>query len=113
MTGSVKIRDYQFGTDGIWKYRKYEDGTYHAWYEGKINLGAGTAFGGGYFHQSYAALPPPSFSTSVTALNGAPNGAVLFAYIGHAADYSTYWYNGTNAALNSVSVRLDMYGEWA
>ena len=91
MTGSVKIRDYQFGADGIWKYRKYEDGTYHAWYEGNINLGAGTAFGGGYFHQSSAALPPPSFSSSVTALVGAPNSAVLCAYIGHATDYSSYW----------------------
>ena len=112
MTGSVKIRDYQNGTDGIWKYRKYEDGTYHAWYEGNINLGAGTAFAGGYFHQSSAALPPPSFSSSVTALVGAPNSAVLCAYIGHATDYSSYWLNGTSAAVNNVSVRLDMYGTW-
>lgn len=111
-TGDVTVGTYTSGTDGIWTYRKYSDGTYHAWYEGEVNLLAGTAFAGGYFHQSSAALTPPSFSTAVTSLSGSPNGAMLMAYVGHAADYSTYWFNGLAAASNNLSVRLDMNGTW-
>lgn len=106
------MRAYQSGTDGIWKYRKYEDGTYHAWYEGSINLLTGTAWIGGYFHQSSSALQPPSFSTSVTALHGAANGSTLAIYCGNAADNSTYWLNGMSGTYNGLPVRLDMYGTW-
>lgn len=106
------IGTFTSGTDGIWTYRKYSDGTYHAWYEGAVNLLAGTAFAGGYFHQSGSALTPPSFSTAVTSLSGAPNGAMLMAYVGHAADFSTYWFNGAAAAANNYPARLDMYGTW-
>ena len=111
-TGNVVVTTLESGTDGIWSYIKYGDGTYHAWYEGSINLLAGTAFAGGYFHQSSAALTPPSFSTAVTSLSGFPNGAMLMAYVGHAADYSTYWLNGVATAANGQPVRLDMYGTW-
>lgn len=111
-TGAVLVHSYSYGTDGIWKYRRYYDRTYHAWFEGAVNLLAGTAFAGGYFHQTSAALTPPSFSTSVTSLSGSPNGAMLMAYVGHAQDFSTYWLNGAAAASNNYPVRLDMYGTW-
>lgn len=102
----------EYGTDGLWKYRKYDDGTYHAWYEGNINLNTGTAYAGGYSHQSTAALTPPSFSAAVTSMIGGANSGVIMAYLGHAADFSTYWLNGVAAAVNSVAVRLDMFGTW-
>lgn len=102
----------QYGTDGIWTYHKYDDGTYHAWYEGNINMGAGSAFMGGYFHQSSSGVTPPSFSTAVTSLVGAANGALLYAYVGHATDYSTYWANSASSSATNIPVRLDMYGTW-
>lgn len=111
-SGAVTVGTYESGTDGIWSYKKYSDGTYHAWYEGAVNLLAGTAFAGGYFHQSSAALTPPAFSTAVTSLTGAPNGALLMAYVGHANDFSTYWYNSVATASSNQPVRLDMYGAW-
>lgn len=100
------------GTSGIWTYRKWNGGRYEAWYEGGINLGAGTALGGGYFHTSSSALSPPTFSVSVASMKGAINGANLYAYMGHSTDYKTYWWNGASGALNNVAVRLEMYGRW-
>ena len=107
-----KSMTYESGTDGIWKYRKYEDGTYHAWYEGTINMLAGSAMGGGYFHAASSGAIPPSFSTSVTSVTGACNGQTLFAYLGHTSDNQTYWWNGAASAVNGIAVRLDMYGTW-
>ena len=100
------------GTDGIWTYKKWNSGDYHAWYEGTINLGAGSAMGGGYFHTSSSTLTPPSFSQSVSSLVGGNNGALLYTYVGHSAEYETYWWNGVSSAANGVPVRLDMYGKW-
>lgn len=113
---SVKysVGDYiiDSGTYDIWTYVKYFSGTYHAWYEGNINLGTGTAMGGGYFHTASSVLYQPGFSTSVTSLVGASNSGQLFLYAGHNASFQTYWWNGSSAAANSVPVRLDMYGRW-
>lgn len=101
------------GTDGIWTYRKWNNGSYEAWYEGNMNIGTGSAMGGGYFHTSSSALTPPTFSTSVTSMTGACNGQVLLAYVGHdITTYQTYWWNGASTAANNVAVRLDMYGTW-
>lgn len=100
------------GTDGIWTYKKWNSGDYHAWYEGSVNLGAGSAMGGGYFHTSSSALTPPSFSQSVSSLVGGNNGELLYAYVGHSAEYETYWWNGVSNAATGVPVRLDMYGKW-
>ena len=110
MTPNVYITES--GTNGIWKYHKYSDGTYHAWYVGSINLGAGTAWVGGYFHRSTSALNPPSFSESVTSFYGVVNSGVLAIYCGYATDYSTYWLTGSAPASNDLRVRLDMYGTW-
>lgn len=103
---------YASGTDGIWTYRKYGDHTYHAWYVGNINVNAGTALGGGYFHSSTSALTPPSFSSSVTSMSGSANGGNLYAYMGHASDFVSYWWNGVSASATTIPVRLDMYGTW-
>lgn len=111
---NVELTDFvcEQGTDGIWTYRKWNNGDYDAWYEGSINVGTGTAMGGGYFHTSTSALTPPTFSQSVTSLAGASTGALLFAYVGHSATYQTYWWNGSSGAINNISVRLDMHGKW-
>ena len=111
---SSSVDDYvvDVGTNGIWTYRKWASGRYEAWYEGGINLGTGSAMGGGYFHTSSSALTPPTFSTSVTSLTGATNGALLYAYVGHSASYQTYWWNGASASANNIPVRLDMHGTW-
>ena len=100
------------GTDGIWNYTKWADGTYEAVYVGVVNMLAGTAMAGGYFHQTSSTLAPPSFSRSVLSVHGASNGANLYAYVGHANDFSTYWWNNAAAALNNVPVRIMMYGTW-
>lgn len=110
MTPNVYITES--GTDGIWKYHKYSDGTYHAWYVGTINLGAGTAWAGGYFHQATSALTPPSFSTSVASFEGKANAGVLAIYCGYGNGYASYWFNGIASASNGLVVRLDMYGTW-
>lgn len=105
---------YTSGTDGIWKYHKFDDGTYHAWYEGGINLQAGAAWGtsGLYYHLAASVLNPPSFSTSVTSVTGSQTGAVLSIFCGVGTGNATYWANGTSGALNNVLVRIDMYGTW-
>ena len=100
------------GTDGIWTYRKWNNGSYDAVYVGTVNMQAGSAMGGGYFHQTSSALTPPSFSQTVKSLHGAANSAVLFSYVGHANDYSTYWWNASSTAVSNVSVRLEMHGTW-
>ena len=115
--GNVRFNNYRLanfvigrGTDGIWTYEQYMNGTYHAWYEGTINLNSGTAMGGGYYHQSSAAHTAPSFSNSVTSLTGASNGASRYAYMGHSSTYYTYWWDGSSGSASNVAVRLDMYG---
>ena len=101
------------GTDGIWTYRKWSDGTYDAWVDAAINLLPGTALGGGYYHKSYSALPAPSFSTRVSSVHGSPNGANLVAYLGRdTSTNETYWWNGVANAANAVAVRLEMHGTW-
>lgn len=109
------LSGYTYGTSGIWTYRKYNDGTYHAWYEGGVNLGTGTAFGTGglFYHSSLSSLDPPSFSVSVTSMSGSVNGAVLGAFVGYnTAEYKTYWLNATSGSVTNYLVRLDMYGTW-
>ena len=103
------------GTSGIWKYRKYSDGTYHAWYEGAINLDYRNTFGQGlWFYRSRSAATPPSFSTSVTSFGGFPNSANLCLYSGHDNDIYTYWVLGAyNASgFNNYNIRYDLYGTW-
>ena len=101
------------GTDGIWTYQKYSDGTYHAWCNSAVNLAAGTAWAGGYYHLSTSSLTPPSFSSTVNAMVGAARGSVLMAYVGYdSSTLQSYWLNGTSSTLNGVSVRLDLYGTW-
>lgn len=102
------------GVNGIWKYQKWSTGRYHAWYEGTINLLAGTAWlNGGYYHAQSSRTTPPSFSKSVTSLKGSPNGQILTAFVGYnASSFATYWLNGAQAAYNGLPVRLDMYGTW-
>ena len=111
---NTKMVDFliEQGTNGIWTYEKWSNGTYHAWYVGNVNIAAGTAMGGGYYHATTSALTPPTFSKSVTSLTGAANGANLYAYVGHAPDYKTYWWNGVSSAASNIPVRLDMYGTW-
>lgn len=111
MTPNVYITES--GTNGIWKYHKYSDGTYHAWYEGPINLLAGSALGGGFYHTSSSGANPPSFSRSVTSMSGANCSATILAYVGvNVTNYQTYWWNGAANAVNNIPVRLDMYGTW-
>ena len=111
---ATNVADYivEQGTDGIWTYTKWNSGSYKAVYVGNVNMQAGSAMGGGYFHQTTSALTPPSFSQTVTSLHGSANGAVLFSYVGFAADYSTYWWNASSTAVNNVPVRLEMHGTW-
>lgn len=102
----------QYGTDGIWKYHKYADGTYHLWYDGNINLLSGTAWIGGYYHGSSSDLPLPSFARTVTSVMGTNISGSLTAFVG--ADMSTrrtYWLNGAVAA-STLTVHIDVYGTW-
>ena len=111
---ATNVADYivEQGTDGIWTYTKWNNGTYDAVYVGTVNMQTGSAMGGGYFHQTTSVLTPPSFSQTVKSLHGAANSAVLFSYVGHANDYSTYWWNASSTAVSNVSVRLEMHGTW-
>lgn len=105
---------YTSGTDGIWTYRKYDDHTYHLWYVGTINLEAGTAFAGGFFHKSGSALIStiPSWSQSISSMSGSVNGGTLAVYCGRDSDLYTYWWNSLSATVTGLAVRLDVYGTW-
>lgn len=109
-----KSNSYTTGTHGIWKYRKYDDGTFHLWYEGGVNLETGTAFAGGFFHKSGSPLIStlPSWAATVTSMAGSTNGGSLAIYCGRDADLYTYWWNSLAAAVTGVAVRLDVYGTW-
>lgn len=101
------------GTDGIWKYHKYPDGTYHAWYDGGISILAGQATAGGFFHVQSRANTPPSFSKEVTGFSACmQKGTTLYAYMGCNATFTTYWFNGGKNAENNLPVHMDMYGTW-
>ena len=100
------------GTDGTWKYHKYPDGTYHAWYDGGINILAGQATAGGFFHVQSSANNPPSFSKEVTGFSACmQKGETLYAYMGCNATFTTFWFNGGSQASN-LRVHMDMYGTW-
>lgn len=114
-TSTIPMRkSYTSGTDGIWTYRKYEDGTYHAWYEGNVNFMAGTAWLGGYYHSTKSDLSAPSFSRTITSLTAAPNGSQLFAYLGNTMGSGNrlYFLDGVSTAQDGKPVRIDMYGTW-
>lgn len=114
-TGSIKkTNSYTTGANGIWKYRKYDDGTFHLWYEGQVNLDLGTAFAGGFFHKTVSALDStlPSWVATVTSMTGAANGAALAVFCGRDANLYTYWWNSLAAAVQNLAVRLDVYGTW-
>lgn len=108
-----KPMSHTSGTDGIWTYRKYDDGTYDAWYVGTINLDYANTFGSLWFYVSRSALLPPSFSTSVLSLNGAENDAQLALYAGHTNDLKTYWVKAAHVSqFDNAKVRLDLHGKW-
>ena len=100
------------GREGIWQYRKWSDGTYDAWYDGSINLYAGSPWLGGYFHKSTSALTPPSFSTSVLSMYGTQNAAQLSIYCGRTNDFETYWLDAVSTARDNIPVHLEMHGRW-
>lgn len=112
-TGTVKkINSYTFGTDGVWKYRKYDDGTYHAWYDTSVTLASGTAYAGGYYHATNAGLTAPSFSRGITAVTGASTNDQICMYSGaNRTTLVTYWFNGTQQSL-TIPVRINVYGIW-
>lgn len=114
-TGKIERKlSYTSGTHSIWTYRKYDDHTYHLWLVGTINLDAGTAFAGGFFHKSGSALIStiPSWSQSVSSISGSVNGSVLAVYCGRDASLYTYWWNSVATAVTGLGVRLDVYGTW-
>lgn len=100
------------GTNGIWAYRKWSNGTYDALCDTSINMGAGSAWVGGYFHASSSALNPPSFSTGVSSMYGTTNAAQLTIYCGHAANYQTYWLDSVSGSRTNIPVHLEMHGTW-
>lgn len=99
------------GTDGIWNYRKYSDGTYEAWFDENVNLLAGTLWSGGfYYHLTSSEYPAPSFSKSVTSRNAHANSGVLLIYAGH--NGSQYFFaNSSSAALNAA-IHAELRGTW-
>lgn len=99
------------GTDGVWSYRKFSDGTYDAWFDEKINLLAGTLWSGGfYYHLTSSEYPAPSFSKSVTSRNAHANSAVLLMYAGHNGN-QYYFANASSAAL-SAAIHAEVKGTW-
>lgn len=108
------VADYvtESGTNGNWKYRKWKSGRYDAYYRGTINLAAGTAWQGGYYHAATSTAPPPSFSKSVTFFKGTPQSAVLCWCVGYGANYQSYWVNAASGTINNLQVLLEIEGTW-
>ena len=102
------------GTDGIWKYRKWSDGTYDAWYDGTINLLTGSSWIGGYCHKSSSGLTVPSFSNTVSYLYAQPNGATLAIFCGYErGTLFTYWFNGGAGTFDNLAVSIHIRGTWS
>lgn len=108
---------YIEGTESIWTYRKYNDHTYIAWYDGSINIGVGHTYGGVnglYYHESVSSYSPPSFSKTVIRCNGWSTGAQLIAWLGYnltKSKYAFYWLS-PNSTSRAVSVHFEVQGTW-
>lgn len=120
-SGGVTPADYivETGTDGVWSYQKYNSGEFDAMCRVGANVGAGSAFLGGYFHAADA-IAAPSFMKSGHIVSCVKGDAVLASYVGGAisADFTsitTYWLNAVSTALTESQfgrINMKIHGSW-
>lgn len=104
------------GTSGIWKYRKYSDGTYHAWYEGTVSIESGASWGSGFYYHAASVVTAPLFSNSITSFTAAPIAGQFNMYCGcgqpDTSSRKPYLVNTSPSSSSNVTVRYDMYGTY-
>ena len=91
------------GTDGVWTYCKWASGRYEATYNGGYTLNAGTAWQGGYFHETTYGLTLPSFALTWRLKSAIKNDGVLAYCVGIVErndGLHLIWVNGVAAAAS-------------
>lgn len=102
---SSAVNDYvvDYGTDGSWKYVKWNSGKYEAHIHSQFAIGTGTAWQGGYYHATTYPVALPTFSQTWEMKAAVKSDAVLAFCVGVAESSSGltfYWVNGAAGAFN-------------
>lgn len=94
------------GTDGNWIYRKWNSGRYEAKYYGGFALNAGTAWIGGYFHETTYGLALPSFALNWHLVSAVKSDTTLLFCVGARTltdGLHFTWVNGNAAAVSGTA----------
>lgn len=106
------------GTDGIWRWRKWADGTAECWGQNTVSNSAFAAWGGGYYTTTYS---QPTFPTglfisaptvSVSKQSGADALVVFSGVITKDAAASAYLWRPANAPASSYTLGYYALGKW-
>ena len=95
------------GTDGNWTYRKWNSGRYEAKYYGGFSLNAGSAWVGGYYHETAYGLALPSFARDWHLVSAVKSDATLMFCVGARTltdGLHLTWVNGGAAAVSGTAL---------
>ncbi len=102
------------GTDGIWQYRKWNDGTYDAW--GKLSatgLELTQQSGGTYYSATSVSLPKPSFSTDITSVELTPTAPLQSGIFVYRATANNIDFRAHSSMSNaSATAFVQIRGTW-
>lgn len=111
-------RVVESGTSGVWKYRKWSDGTYDAWLSASANFSSGTLWANGYYyHQTTSAYAKPSFAANIKTVAANANGSQLCMFCGASGSDTVsktlYFLDTQSSARSSVPITVRITGEWS
>ena len=109
ITGTKAYSDYvvEQGTSGGWEYRKWNGGTYEAWYSVNLAINAGTSWlNGAYYHKTTYGISLPSFASTWNLVSAVKNDDKLAWCVGVTTESDgmhLLWVNGSASALDGSS----------
>ena len=110
------------GTEGIWTYRKWSDGTAECWARTAITTYTHTATSGyGYYTSADFALPNGLFQTVTAGFSNRAQGSgstpsnTLITINGRELTTSNFgvWVQSASSGSQSISISLYVIGNWA
>lgn len=108
------VRIVETGTNGIWQYRKWSDGTYDAW--GKLSatgLELTQQSGGTYYSATSVSLPNPSFSTGITSVELTPTAPLQSGIFVYRATANNIDFRAHSSMSNaSATAFVQIRGTW-
>lgn len=108
------VRVVETGTDGIWQYRKWSDGTYDAW--GKLSatgLELTQQSGGTYYSATSVPLPNPSFSTGIASVELTPTAPLQSGIFVYRATANNIDFRAHSSMSNaSAAAFVQIRGTW-